>query len=325
MKYAQLPREITRMLPFYLAMEEYVAINMNEDIFFTWQVEPTVIFGRNQLIETEVDIEYCKKHNINFFRRKSGGGCVYADTGNVMLSFVVTSTAPVMDSIAKYATLPAGMLQHLGVPAEVSGRNDITVNGKKISGFAAHKLHNRTIVHSTMLYDFNTIHMENAIHPSNEKLSSKGVGSVRSHVSSLSECGINIGLEEFKKALRAYMCAGETCFLSVADEDGINKKSQPYYDKEWLLGKNPRSEFVGYKRYEGIGEFQPHIHISGSKIAHFTLAGDFFCQAESVNIIEELLQGLPYDQQSISKALDKINITDLIPGLTKQKFIQLLF
>ena len=109
MKYAQLPREITRTLPFYLAMEEYVAINMNEDVFFTWQVEPTVIFGRNQLIETEVDIEYCKKHNISFFRRKSGGGCVYADTGNVMLSFVVTSTAPVMDSIAKYATLTAGM------------------------------------------------------------------------------------------------------------------------------------------------------------------------------------------------------------------------
>ena len=325
MKYAQLPSEKNRMLPFFLAMEEYVATKLNDDLFFTWQVEPTVIFGRNQLVESEVNIEYCKKNNINFFRRKSGGGCVYADKGNVMLSFVVTSDAPVMDSISKYAALTAGALQRFGIPAETSGRNDITVNGRKISGFAAHKLHNRTIVHSTLLYDFDACHMENAIHPSQQKLSSKGVDSVRSHISSLSECGIRVGLDELKNELRRDICADEVYFLTEADEERISQKSLPYYDKEWLFGKNPRSEFIGSKRYDGVGEFQAHIHINGNTITHFVLAGDFFSQADSTLIIEELLLGLPYERKAIDKALDSINIGDLIPGLTKQKFIQLLF
>ena len=89
MKYISLPTNETRRLSFYLAMEEFVARRLDEsDAFFMWQVGPTVIFGRNQLIENEVNMEYCRAHGIDTFRRKSGGGCVYADWGNVMLSYV---------------------------------------------------------------------------------------------------------------------------------------------------------------------------------------------------------------------------------------------
>lgn len=167
--------------------------------------------------------------------------------------------------------------------------------------------------------------MLNAIRPSKEKLNSKGVNSVRSHVSSLSKCGITVSLDDLKNELRKYICSGNTCFLNDADEELILQKSLPYYDKEWLYGNNPRSEFIGTKRYEGVGEFQAHLHLNGNKIAHFVLSGDFFCQPDSTVKIEELLQDIPYEKQAVSSALDAIDIPDLIPGLNKQKLIQLLF
>ena len=89
MIYVALPTNQNRRLTFYLAMEEYVARHFDgNDYFFMWQVEPTVIFGRNQLIENEVNMDYCHKHGINTFRRKSGGGCVYADMDNIMFSYI---------------------------------------------------------------------------------------------------------------------------------------------------------------------------------------------------------------------------------------------
>ena len=86
MKYVKLPEDTQHKLPFYLAMEEYLAEHCGEDLLFTWQVEPTVIFGRNQVMLAEVNVDYCEQHHIQYYRRKSGGGCVYADRGNIMIS-----------------------------------------------------------------------------------------------------------------------------------------------------------------------------------------------------------------------------------------------
>ena len=95
MKYISLPDQHTRRLSFYLAMEEYVARHLSEpDCFFMWQVEPSVIFGRNQVMENEVNIDYCRANGIHIYRRKSGGGCVYADMDNVMLSLVTVRISP---------------------------------------------------------------------------------------------------------------------------------------------------------------------------------------------------------------------------------------
>lgn len=325
MKYAQLPCEATRLLPFYLAMEEYVATVSSDDIFFTWQVEPTVIFGRNQLVETEVNTDYCRSNGINFFRRKSGGGCVYADKGNIMLSYVVNSIEPATDAMRRYASLTAGALRELGVNAEVSGRNDVAVYGKKISGFAVHQLHNRVIVHSTMLYDFDPENMEKAIRPSELKLNSKGVDSVRSHVTSLSRCGIKLDIPAFIAYLRNYMCGDEVLSLSLDDERRIALKAEPYFDNDWLYGKNPRSEFITSGRFDGIGEFQVQIHTSGNNITHFVLAGDYFGRPDAADIIESALRGRPFDPESVAQAVDKVNLPELIPGFTRQNLLQLIF
>ena len=136
-------------LPFYLAMEEYVARELPaQDYFFMWQVEPTVIFGRNQLVDNEVDTDYCRANNIQFYRRKSGGGCVYADKSNIMLSYITPSTN-VNFTFNRYMLMVEHALQKLGVDARTTGRNDILVDGKKVSGNAFYHLPQRSIVHGT--------------------------------------------------------------------------------------------------------------------------------------------------------------------------------
>ena len=134
MKYVALPNEVQHKLPFYLAMEEYVARHLvADDYFFMWQVEPTVIFGRNQLIDTEVDVEYCRANSIEMYRRKSGGGCVYADEGNIMLSYITPDTN-VNFTFNRYMLMVEHVLQKLGLDARTTGRNDILIDGYKVCG-----------------------------------------------------------------------------------------------------------------------------------------------------------------------------------------------
>ena len=121
MTYISLSDSINRELPFYLAMEEYVARHVDvADAFFIWQVSPTVIFGRNQLIENEVNLDYCRSHNIATYRRKSGGGCVYADMGNLMLSYI-TKEENVNFTFNRYINMVALVLCRLGVEAKATG------------------------------------------------------------------------------------------------------------------------------------------------------------------------------------------------------------
>lgn len=171
MKYVALPEEKVRRLSFYLAMEEYVARHVDEDdSFFMWQVEPSVIFGRNQLIENEVNLDYCRANHIATFRRKSGGGCVYADMKNIMFSYI-TKEDNVSLTFSRYINMVVEVLRRLGVDARASGRNDVMIGDRKVSGSAFYHLPGRSIVHSTMLYDTDMRNMVGAITPTDESSS----------------------------------------------------------------------------------------------------------------------------------------------------------
>jgi lipoyltransferase/lipoate-protein ligase len=186
MKHVILPDNVRKSLAFYLAMEEFVASEVEGEAFFVWRVEPTVIYGRNQVLENEVNLEYCREHEVDIVRRKSGGGCVYSDMGNIMLSYV-SSRGSVAEVFDRYMTALTEALRKLGVPAEKSGRNDILVDGRKISGNAFHQLPDRSIVHGTLLYSTDLEALTEAIRPPVEKLRRHGVESVRQRVMNLSE------------------------------------------------------------------------------------------------------------------------------------------
>ena len=186
MKHVILPDNTRRSLAFYLAMEEFVAMKVEDEAFFVWRVEPTVIYGRNQVIENEVNLEYCREHGVDIVRRKSGGGCVYSDLGNIMVSYI-SRRGDVSEVFDRYMTALTEALRALGVPAEKSGRNDILVEGRKISGNAFHQLPDRSIVHGTLLYSTDLEALTEAIRPPVEKLQRHGVESVRQRVMNLSE------------------------------------------------------------------------------------------------------------------------------------------
>ena len=226
MKYVKLPDNRARRLSFYLAMEEYVACHIDESVcFFMWQVKPSVIFGRNQFVENEVNIDYCRQHGIEVFRRKSGGGCVYADQDNLMLS-LITREENVGIAFNQYMSMVILVLRKLGVEAVGSRHNDIMIGDKKVSGTACYKLDGHCIVHGTLLYDTNLEHMTNSITPTQEKLLKNGVQSVRQRICLLKDY-ISNSLEELKTFIQLQLCEGEL-LLTDTDILGIEELEQQY-------------------------------------------------------------------------------------------------
>ena len=299
MKHIALPKNEQHRLVWYLAMEEFVAANLDalvppsatgeREAFFIWQVPPTVIFGRNQVMEAEVNLNYCKSHDIKFFRRKSGGGCVYADMGNVMLSYVCDNT-DVGFTFSRFLSRVSLALRRLGVDAVASGRNDVLIGGRKVSGNAFTLLPKGSIVHGTMMYDVDYEALVAAITPSRGKIGSKGVSSVRSHVTNLKEeleaIGKPVGLEAFKRHLINFFCADaagnlDETVLSDADMTEIDRIERTYLDPAFLEGKHHSYSVSFGGRVEGAGEVRVVIGLENEIIGSVRLEGDFFQTREN--------------------------------------------
>lgn len=236
MTHITLPTDETRRLSFYLAMEEYVASQKgdSEEAFFLWQVEPTVIFGRHQVIENEVNIPYCREHGIQFYRRKSGGGCVYADKSNVMMSYI-TCSDHVKTTFQEYMHMVCSMLRELGLEATSTENNDILIGGRKVSGNAFYHLPGRSIVHGTMLFDTDMQHMLQAITPPTQKLNKHGVESVRQRITLLKE-HTNLSIEQFKQFAVRKLCNKELQ-LTAEDIKNIETIEKKYLNTEFIYGK----------------------------------------------------------------------------------------
>ena len=172
------------LLDEYLQMERDLVERVQKPTLFTWVVAPTVIFGRHQLREQEVNEAYCAEHGIRVVQRQSGGGCVYADEGNVMVSFVSPSTHN-QEVFEAFLAMLSGAFRQLGYNAVTTEHNDILVNGRKVSGTACYTTPTGTVVHASILYDVNLEALEQAITPTAEKLAKHAVQSVRQRVANL--------------------------------------------------------------------------------------------------------------------------------------------
>lgn len=321
MVYVNIPENKNRLLTFYLAAEEYVANNFDrKDYFFMWQVNPTVIFGRNQLIENEVNLEYCKNHDIKTFRRKSGGGCVYADMSNIMLSYI-TDEGNVNFTFNKYINLIVFMLNKLGVNAVASGRNDIMIDGRKVSGNAFYHTPKRNIVHGTMLYDTDMQNMVGSITPSDTKLISKGIQSVRQHITLLKDY-IDLSLEEFKAFMKQQLC-NEEITLTEEDIEQIKIIEQEYLSDEFIYGNNPKYNIISKQRINDVGDMEIRIEIKNNIIKSINVMGDFFIAGDIDAKIIKPLRNVPLERNRISEALPD-SLSEIIPNLKKDDFINLI-
>ena len=327
-----------RRLPFYLAAEEYLARRPAGDgLFFLWQVGPTVIFGRNQDPSAELDMEWCRSAGVEYYRRKSGGGCVYADRGNIMISCIYPGSG-VKENFAKFSASVCGALQSLGLPAEVSGRNDILIGGRKVSGSAFFALPSSSVVHCTMLYDIDSASMEAALSPSGLKLGSKGVRSVSARVCTLKEFMPDLKPESLAYALRASLSSsGASGQLVLGEEDvaEIEKIEMSYLDKDFILGRHggraDGGRIVSGEGYvEGCGFIKAELHVVNDKILNVSLSGDFFAmeygQSQDVSeSLSQLLAGRVPSRRAVADALEGVELGKMVRGLSAAAFVDILF
>lgn len=236
MTYIQAPAD--KRLVWYLAMEEYLAKQVDEELFVTWIASPTVIFGRHQVMEAEVNVDFCRANGIAMYRRKSGGGCVYADEGNLMMS-MISPNKHSDEVFQQFLDKVSGVLRDLGFAAVKSEHNDIMVEGHKVSGNACYALSTGTIVHGTMLVNVDFEALQQAITPSVEKLAKHGVKSVRQRVANLSQYAAFDSIKTLD-ALNAHLidalCA-RTRELNNEEIETINIIEKTYLNPQFIKGQ----------------------------------------------------------------------------------------
>ena len=325
MKYILLPKPDTiHQLPFYFAVEEYVARHYTDDDYFMgWRVNPTVMLGRNQLIDNEVNTDYCKEHKIDIFRRKSGGGCIYADKGCIQFSYISRSVNA-NKAFADYMQRMADLLKGLKIDAQLSGRNDILINGTKVSGCAFYQLSNRSVLHNSLLFDTQLDHLSNALTPAKEKLQSKGVASVRQRVTNVATY-IQLDILAFMDYVRQEMCGTEVLELTEEDMKGVAEIEKELSSDDFVYGKNPKYSLVRKHRFEGVGTLEAHIELKNNIIGSFNMVGDYFLLGDIDHDFLSLLKGCEFTREAVEERLENIDLFTIIRGLKLRQFLRLLF
>jgi lipoate-protein ligase A len=317
---------------FNLALEEYVFYNFdpNEEYVILWQNEPSVIIGRNQNTIEEINAKFIKEHNINVVRRMSGGGAVYHDLGNLNYTFIINSDKDVISNFKKFTEPIVSALAKLGVKAEFSGRNDITIDGKKFSGNAQHYANNRLLHHGTILFNSDLAVVQEALNVKIDKLKSKGVKSVRSRVTNvypyLKE---KITIEEFKDTLLKFILNDENYkekeyVLTEEDLKAVRTLMKEKYSTwEWNYGESPAFEVEKSQRYSG-GQLSLKYNVENGTIQELRIFGDFFGKKE-ISDIEKLLKGKQYKEKIVKETLESINFEEYMTGISVDNFIECMF
>ena len=325
MKYILLPKPDTiHQLPFYFAIEEYVARHYTDDDYFMgWRVNPTVMLGRNQLIDNEVNTDYCKEHKIDIFRRKSGGGCIYADKGCIQFSYI-SRAVNANEAFAAYMQRMADLLKGLKIDAQLSGRNDILINGTKVSGCAFYQLSNRSVLHNSLLFDTQLDHLSNALTPAKEKLQSKGVESVRQRVTNVATY-TQLDILAFMDYVRQEMCGTEVLELTEEDMKEVAEIEKELSSDDFVYGKNPKYSLIRKHRFEGVGTLEAHIELKNNIIGSINMVGDYFLLGDIDHDFLSLLKGCEFTREAVEERLEDIDLSTIIRGLKLRQFLRLLF
>jgi len=313
---------------FNLALEEYLVKNFkDDDIIMLWQNDSSVIIGKNQNAYAEIDLEYVKEHNIPVIRRLTGGGAVFHDLGNVNYTFITDYNEGNLDSFAHFAQPICSFLKSLGLNAAFSGRNDILVSGKKISGTAKTVIAGRSLAHGTLLYNADLTHLAKALKPHNDKFRDKAVKSVQSRVANICDfLNEKQGVEEFVNKLSAFFVNEQKAELFALSENDIYNVKQiekeKYLKKEYNFGASPAFEYTNEKKFP-FGILQCSMSVKGNKIEKLRFFGDFFSDKD-VSELESALVNTPLEINAVQKALNDVNVSDYVKGAKLQDLLPLI-
>ena len=315
-----------------LAIEEYLIKNIapGKDILLFYINLPSIIIGRNQITVQEINVDYVEANDILVVRRLSGGGAVYHDLGNLNFSFIAPNSPDNFHNFRKFTQPVVDVLQKMGVPAELSGRNDVLADGKKISGNAQYVSGARMVSHGTLLWDTDLSRVGEALKVKPGKFESKGIQSVRSRVANITEFlpENSLDIMGFRQMIIDGVFDGgavKQYKLTDSDWKKIEQISRDrYHDWDWNYGKSPAFAINREIRYGG-GTIEAWLDVSkGGVIKHIRFFGDFFGQRD-VSELEQTLAGTLYQPSALREALEEIAVGDYFVNFSRQELLDLLY
>lgn len=304
-----------------MAFDEWCLENLDisEPVFYLWRNRPSVIIGLNQNAYSEVDLPYLESHGITLARRVTGGGAVYHDLQNLNYTFIgrKVDTTPFVEALG-----------HLGIPAEVSGRNDVFVDGRKISGYARRVFKDRTMVHGTLMYDVDIDTLTEVLSAPGSKMEAKGIASVRSRVCNLKDiCPRFTSVLAVRDALHEFLegyggCGGEL-LLTDGQKAGIESLSSSKFSTwEWNYGHSREASIVRNAKLP-CGSVEAAISLDGGMIRSVDFSGDFLGRL-SPEGLSRRLEGLRYDRASLEKGLASVRVEDYFDSADGDELLSLL-
>jgi lipoate-protein ligase A len=325
--------ENTSIDPHYnLAFEEYIFkyLNEDEDFVLLWRNGPSIIVGKNQNTVEEINMEFVKENNINVVRRVTGGGAVYHDLGNLNFSFIAKADSNEKIDFKTYNVPIIKALEKLGVKCELSGRNDLVIDGKKFSGIAQSITKGKVLNHGTLLFDSKLETLSKALNVKRDKIESKGIKSVESRVTNIkSYVTQDADVLEFKNLLLTNIFEYfnepiETYELSQEDRENIQKMVDERYGTwEWNYGRSPKFNYKGYKRFAG-GCVEARLQVENGLVDNCKIYGDFFAKGD-ISVLENRLKGIKYDFDEVKESLSDFSVEEYLGRITKEEFLECLF
>lgn len=315
-----------------LAIEEYAVktMDVDKDSYLLFYVnEPSIIIGKNQNTIEEINTSFVEDHGIHVVRRISGGGAVYHDHGNLNFSFITKDDGDSFRNFAKFTEPVIEALAQLGVKAELLGRNDILVDGKKISGNAQFATKGRMFSHGTLMFDTEIDTVVKALRVKKDKIESKGIKSIRSRVANISDyLEEPMTIDAFKREILKSVFGGEENIQYVEwtedDWDNIRKLSEEKYQQwEWNYGRSPKFNVQHSERFP-VGGIDIRLQVNKGRMEDVHIYGDFFGVGE-VAQIEEALTGELYNRESIAAALDSIDVEKVLGGITRDQLMNVMY
>ncbi len=307
---------------FYFGLEEYLIkdYDYKGDIFLLWSVVPTVMIGRHQITDVEIDNKFVEDNGIEVVRRNSGGGAVYTDPNCLQFSFI-TSNKNHSDIFRGHVNKIVDAIKKLGLDAKFTGRNDILVDGKKFSGNAEYIYKDRMVMHGTILFKTDFDKMLNCLTPDKSKLTKHGVSSVKSRVVNIGDL-LEMTIDEFYDYLVKEISSSWIDYQTLELEK-INQYSQKFYTNEWNYGKNPHYEISKKIKFDA-GNITVNVKIKNKIVKDLKITGDYF-SLKKIEQFENAFKGVEYDYKHFIEVLKKNRVMYYIYKLQTSEFLELFF
>lgn len=313
-----------------LALEEFVfqSLDSTYQYFMLWQNHNTIVVGKNQNTVEQINAAYVQEHGIRVVRRCSGGGAVYHDMGNLNFTFIMD--APKLEAL-NFQMFCQPVIQTLagcGVDAELTGRNDMTIQGKKFSGNSQYIAKHRVMHHGTIMFQSDLSVLGQALQVPKDKIQSKGIQSVRSRVTNVADhLQRNVSLAEFKERLVEQV--GQTCILEryeltpedLAQVDALCQAK--YATWAWNYGYSPKYEITKQRRIEGCGLVEISMEVEQGKITRIQFLGDFFGSGDLAEL-SQILEGCLCQKEALEQALFQVDISWYVHQLRREDLIALI-